>query len=84
MAQFDKIIDGEELFISRIIQKCKIELDDKGTKAAAVTAITMRANAIAPMEKEIREVLLNRPFAFLIYDSVNEEIVFAGKVTNVK
>ena len=84
VAQFDKIIDGEELFISRIIQKCKIELDDKGTKAAAVTAITMRANAIAPMEKEIREVLLNRPFAFLIYDSVNEEIVFAGKVTNVK
>ena len=84
VAKFDKIIDGEELYISRIIQKCKIELDDKGTKAAAVTAITMRANAIAPMEKEIKEVLLNRPFAFLIYDSVNEEIVFVGKVTNVK
>ena len=83
-AQFDKIIENKELHISRILQKCKIELDENGTKAAAVTAITMRANAIAPMEREIKEVYLTRPFAFLIYDSVNEEIVFVGKVTQAE
>lgn len=84
-AQFDKIIEGEELHISRILQKCKIELDENGTKAAAVTAMMMRANsAFIEKEQERKEVYLDRPFAFLIYDSVNDEIVFVGKVTEVK
>ena len=83
-AQFDQMIEGDELHISQIIQKCKIELDENGTKAAAVTAIMMRANSIAPMEKKIKEVYLDRPFAYLIYDSVNDEIVFVGKVTEME
>lgn len=83
-AEFDKIIEGEELHISRIIQKCKIELDENGTKAAAVTAVMMRANGIAMEEPERKEVYLDRPFAFMIYDSVNDEIVFVGKVTEAE
>lgn len=83
-AQFDKIIEGESLFISQIIQKCKIELDENGTKAAAVTAIILRTSGIMPVAKESREVILDRPFAFMIYDTVNDEIVFVGKVTNVQ
>lgn len=83
-AQFDKIIENEELHVSRILQKCKIELDENGTKAAAVTAVMMRANGIALEEQERKEVYLDRPFAFMIYDSVNDEIVFVGKVTEVK
>ena len=83
-AQFDKIIDGEELYIDRILQKCKIELDENGTKAAAVTAVMMRANGMMVNEREKKEVILDRPFAFLIYDRTNEEIVFVGKVTKVQ
>ena len=83
-ARFDQMIEGDELHISQIIQKCKIELDENGTKAAAVTAIMMRTNSIAPMEKQVKEVYLDRPFAYLIYDSVNDEIVFVGKVTEME
>ncbi|MBO4514127.1 MAG: serpin family protein [Lachnospiraceae bacterium] len=78
-AQFDKILENEEMHIGQILQKCKIELNENGTKAAAVTAIMLRANGIAPAKQQ-KEVNLDRPFAFLIYDSVNEEIVFVGKV----
>jgi serpin B len=81
-ACFDKIVKGEELYIDTILQKCKIELDENGTKAAAVTAMMMRANGIA-VEKKVKEVNLNRPFAFLIYDTVNDEILFVGKVTSI-
>lgn len=83
-ARFDKIIDGEELYIDRILQKCKIELDENGTKAAAVTALLMRATGAFVEEREKKEVILDRPFAFLIYDRTNKEIVFVGKVTQIK
>ena len=81
-ACFDKIVKDQTLYIDSILQKCKIELDENGTKAAAVTAIMMRANGIA-LEKKKKEVNLNRPFAFLIYDTVNEEILFVGKVASI-
>ena len=78
-ACFDKIVKDQTLYVDTILQKCKIELDENGTKAAAVTAMMMRANGIA-VEKKVKEVNLNRPFAFLIYDTVNDEILFVGKV----
>ena len=61
---------------------CKIEMDEKGTRAAAVTAILMYEcdSCEEPVVKELKEVYLDRQFAFLIYDSVNDKIVFMGKV----
>ena len=81
-AEFSNMIDDENCYINKIIQKCKIELDEKGTRAAASTAITMKKGLVISSEpaKEIKEVYLDRPFAFLIYDSENDQIVFAGKV----
>ena len=81
-ACFDKIVKDQTLYVDTILQKCKIELDENGTKAAAVTAMMMRANGIA-MERKVKEVNLDRPFAFLIYDTVNEEILFVGKVASI-
>lgn len=79
-------ITDEPLKISQIIQKTRLELDENGTKAAAVTAISMNCLTAMRPEKEpvIKEVYLDRPFAFLIYDSDNEEILFIGKVNTTK
>ena len=68
------------LHISNIIQATAIELDENGTKAAAVTAIMMDDTCAAPDVKLIKEVTLDRPFAFIIYDSTMDQIVFIGKV----
>ena len=80
--QFDQMVEDKELYVSDILQKCKIEMDDQGTRAAAVTAVIMYQTDCyeEPVEREKKEVYLDRPFAFLIYDSVNDKIVFAGKV----
>ena len=77
--------DVQEFYISEVIQKTKLELDDEGTRAAAVTAAIVKENsaAILPEEREIKEVFLDRPFAFLIYDGEAEQIVFMGKVTQL-
>ena len=66
--------------VSSILQKTKLELDEKKTKAAAVTAI-FSDKCAAPVDNMIiKEVNLQRPFAFLIYDMSNDEILFMGKV----
>lgn len=71
-----------ETKVSSIIQKTKLELDRYGTKAAAVTAISMEKCMLEPIVN-IEEIKLDRPFAFVIYDRQNEEVLFIGKVTNL-
>ena len=85
-AEFGNMVEDADLFISDIIQKCKIELDEKGTKAAAVTAILVdKCESVEETRaKEVKEVYLDRPFAYLIYDSVNDQIMFVGKVTEMQ
>lgn len=80
-ADFSGISDVP-LFVSEVLQKTKLELDENGTKAAAVTAAMMDTMGVMPVERETREVTLDRPFAFMIYDDAQDQIVFLGKVTN--
>ena len=63
------------------MQKTNIQLDENGTKAAAVTAALMRCMALMPGDDVVKEVNLNRPFAFMIYDMRNDEALFIGKIT---
>lgn len=82
-ADFSGIAD-QNVNVDTILQKTKLELDENGTKAAAVTEVTMECMS-APAENEpiIKTVELTRPFAFLIYDRSNDEILFIGKVTSI-
>ncbi|MDE6726908.1 MAG: serpin family protein [Oscillospiraceae bacterium] len=73
----------QQFYVSEVIQKTKLELDEEGTRAAAATAIITNDAAAMPVEREIKEVFLNRPFAFLIYDGEAGQIVFMGKVTEM-
>ncbi len=79
-ANFSGISEG--LFISEILQKTKLELDENGTKAAAVTIIFGAGGGEEENPREHKTVRLDRPFAFMIYDSNEDQILFVGKVTN--
>lgn len=73
-------ISEQNTKVDTILQKTKLELDQNGTKAAAVTAAIMECmSALAP-DPVVKDVNLDRPFAFLIYDDINGEMLFAGKV----
>ena len=82
-ADFSGIAD-KNVNVDTILQKTKLELDENGTKAAAVTAVIMECmSAVEEKEPVIKNVELTRPFAFLIYDRSNNEILFMGKVMTV-
>ena len=73
------------LYIGSVIQKTHIELDENGTKAAAVTIIDFKCETTSVREPEPRKrVILDRPFAFAIIDTESGTPVFAGVVNSVE
>jgi serpin B len=70
---------NRDLFISDVLHKAFVAVDEEGTEAAAATAVIMELTAI--MEEAI-EMKLNRPFLFLIRDNDTGTILFVGRVLN--
>lgn len=70
------------LSIGDVIHKTFIEVNEKGTKAAAVTKIGMKAMSMAPPEMEYT-VRLDRPFIYAIVDDATGTPIFIGTVLSV-
>jgi serpin B len=66
-------------YISDVIHKTHITVDEEGTRAAAVTAVIMEAGCALV---EPKEVYLTRPFLFMILDENTKLPVFIGAVAN--
>jgi len=79
LADFTGMSDRNDLFISDVIHKAFIAVDEEGTEAAAATAIIMEA-ASAPLF-EIT-LTIDRPFLFIIRDKPGGQILFIGRVLN--
>ena len=69
-------ISPVDLFISDVIHKTYIDVNEEGTEAAAVTAI-MLGTGIA----ENSFLRLDRPFLFAITENSSKSILFIGKVS---
>lgn len=80
-ADFSGMDGRRDLFISDVIHKAFVSVDESGTEAAAATAVIM-ATTSAPMPEEIINVTVDRPFIFLIRDIQTGTILFLGHVTN--
>ena len=74
-------ISKESLFISIVIHKAYIEVDEQGTKAAAATAVVMDLTSIGPPSYRTK-FIADHPFLFLIEDNRTGEILFLGEVNN--
>ena len=66
---------NRDVFISQMFQKAKIELDEEGTKAAAVTEIWMAESACT----DVAEFHANRPFFYIISEQSTGAIFFIGQ-----
>ena len=78
-AQFGGISD-EALFISDVVQKTYINVNEKGTEAAAVTIAVAGALSMRPPKTEV--ITFDRPFIYAIIKDNSNEVLFAGKVGN--
>lgn len=79
-AQFDGMTGGpNDLFISDILHKCYIRVDEEGAEAAAVTEVIVAETAIQEPE-DYKTFNADRPFLFAIYDETDNTVLFLGAV----
>lgn len=80
-ADFSKIckLSNGSIYISEVLHKTYISVDELGTKAGAATKVEMKENA-APIGKS---VVLNRPFVYAIIDNSTNLPIFIGNVLDI-
>jgi len=71
------------VYISRILHKTYIAVDEKGTRAGAATSVEMAAGAAAPME-EPKVVILDRPFVYMLMDCESNLPFFMGTMMDME
>jgi serine protease inhibitor len=77
-ADFSNI--NPDIFISKVMHKAVIEVNEKGSEAAAATVVEMVESAMP--EEKIIEFIVDRPFFFVIADDRSGAVLFMGKVVN--
>jgi serpin B len=75
-------MDGERnLFISAVVHKAFVDVNEEGTEAAAATAVVMRSMAVM-MPRPTPIFRADHPFIFLIRDNHSGSILFIGRLVD--
>ena len=77
-ADFSKMSD-DKLYIGFVKQKTFIDVNDKGTEAAAVTVVGMMKNSVGGPEQDIIYFNADRPFLFVIQENSTGAVLFMGQ-----
>ncbi|HXH29404.1 MAG TPA: serpin family protein [Bacteriovoracaceae bacterium] len=73
--------DSRESIVGLIKQNTRIELDEKGVKAAAVTIVGGMERTSMPAEPQV-EFTADRPFVFAIVDNTTKALLFVGSMAD--
>lgn len=77
VADFSGMDGTRDLFISGVVHKAFVAVDEEGTEAAAATGVVVGRTSLPP-----REVVIDHPFIFMIRDRVTGTILFMGRVVD--
>ena len=83
-ADFSGMTGKRDVFISAVIHKAFVDVDENGTEAAAATAVMMAMSAMPGPRAEPKQFIADHPFVFLIRHNDTGEILFIGRVANPK
>jgi serpin B len=78
-ADFSGISGKPDLFISAVIHKAFVDVDEKGTEAAAATGVAV--SLCSASVEEPKRFIADHPFIFLIRDIRSGSILFLGRYT---
>jgi len=82
-ADFSRMHPLAQLFISFVLHKTFVEVDEEGTEAAAVTAVGIGVVSVGP-ERQIKFMRVDRPFVVVIREHHSNTILFIGKIVEPK
>jgi len=78
-ADFSGITSQEQLYISAVVHQANIDVDEKGTEAAAATAVVMTAGARPDPPVTVN---VDHPFIFAVRDTKTGAVLFLGRVAD--
>ena len=81
-ADFSGISEAEALYISKVLQKVRVDVTEKGTEFAAVTVIEFRKTTSVGTPPAKVVVDLNRPFVYLIREVSSGAILLLGTLSD--
>jgi serpin B len=81
-ADFSGVDGSKDLFISAVVHKGFIEVDEKGTEAAAATAVVMSYASARVDEPTPKEFRADHPFLFFLRDKALGHTLFMGKIAD--
>jgi serpin B len=82
-ADFSRLIEGAgpgDLVISKVLHKTFLDIDEKGTEAAAATAIMMERTAIFIPDEDPVEFRADQPFLIALRHKPTGTVMFMGRV----
>jgi serpin B len=82
-AEFGGMTSEADLQISDVVHKAFVEVDEKGTEAAAATGVIMATRA-APIENPPKVFRADHPFLFLIRNRESNAVLFLGRFSEPK
>ena len=82
IADFSNMRSQNDLFISSVLHKTFVEVNEEGTEAAAVTVVRIGLTSDGPSHGF--SMIINRPFLFVIRENRSGAIMFIGKIVNPK
>jgi len=78
-ADFSGMNGKKDLFISAVVHKAFVAVDEEGTEAAAATAVVVKLTALREPPPIFRA---DHPFVFLIRDKRSGAVLFLGRLTD--
>lgn len=75
-------ITSKPIYVSNVIHEAFVSVDEKGTEAAAATAVLAKCGAAMPTS--VAHVRADKPFFFALRDDTTGTILFMGRVSEPK
>ena len=85
-ADFTWLREEGKLFVNKVIHKTYLKVFEDGCEAAAVTAIDISTNSL-PIEEQIYDMKVNRPFLFILRNSklpAGHDMIFMAKIEKIE
>jgi serpin B len=79
-ADFSGMTGSNDLYISKVVHKAFVEVNEQGTEAAAATGVVIGVTSAGPDETAVFRA--DHPFIFIIQEKDTGNILFLGRIEN--
>lgn len=76
-ADLSGISSFKDVYVSEAVHKAFIEISEQGTEAVASSGLGIMTKSFSP---NMKKMIIDRPFVFLIHDHLNNLVLFMGVV----